>query len=111
MITHRVVEDPIVQGGVYWFRTRGDKEGASTDPAITYDQIEGKYVRSLPLLNKLYSFFLSPYGIIVFVFLIVALFGYEIISLIVSYKTLDEKDEEYYAPPNRKPRHKRKKQK
>jgi len=109
VITHRVVAKPQKSGDVYFYQTQGDKEGASLDPPITYSQLEGKYVRTLPLLSKLYSFFLSPYGIITFVFLIVALFGYEIISLILSYKSIDEHDEDYYAPPNRKPKHKKKK--
>lgn len=108
-ITHRVVEEPEVRDGVYYFRTRGDKEGATLDPEISFEQVEGKYVRTLPLLDKMYTFFLSPGGLIAFIAIIIVLFGYEMISLIMSYKDIDEKDDDYYAPPNRKPKKKRKK--
>ena len=110
-ITHRVYQPPEERGGTYYFVTKGDKEGAVPDQEISYDQVEGKYVRTLPWIDKMYTFFLSPTGLITFVGLIIVLFGYEMISLIVSYKSLDEKDEDYYAPPNRKPKHKRKKAK
>ena len=109
MITHRVAQEPEERDGEYYYRTKGDKVGAVLDPEISYSQIEGKYVNTLPFIDKLYSFFLSSYGLFVFIILIVVLFGYEIISLVVSYKRIDENDEEYYAPPNRKPKKKRKK--
>ena len=110
-ITHRVYQEPELRDGVYYFVTKGDKEGAVPDSEISYDQVEGKYVRTIPYLDKMYTFFLSPAGLISFVALIIVLFGYEMISLILSYKSLDEKDDDYYAPPNRKPKHKRKKAK
>ena len=108
-ITHRVAQDPEVRNGVYYYRTKGDREGAVMDAEISYDQVEGKYVNTLAFLNKMYSFFLSPTGLIVFIGIIILLFGYEMISLIISYKATDEMDEEYYAPKNKKPSKKRKK--
>ena len=108
-ITHRVAQEPEKRNGTWYFRTKGDKAGATLDNEIAYDQVKGKYVRSMPIVDKLYSFFLSPAGLITFIGVIVVLFGYEMISLIVSYKRVDEKDDEYYAPPNRKPKTKRNK--
>ena len=108
-ITHRVATEPVERNGAYYYVTKGDKAGAMQDEEITYDQIEGKYLRTLPLLDKMYSFFLSPYGLITFVFVIIALFGYEMITLILSYKHINEFDEEYYAPKNKKKSRKRKK--
>lgn len=110
-ITHRVAVEPVERNGEYFFRTKGDKAGAAMDEEISYNVVKGKYVKTLHLLDKLYSFFLSPIGLITFVGLIILLFGYEMISLIVSYKTLDEKDDDYYEPPNRKPKKKRVKNK
>lgn len=96
-ITHRVVEEPELIRGKYWFQTQGDREGAPLDDKITYDQIEGKMISNAKWLNKLYSFFLTPYGLIAFVVLIIVLFGYEIVSMLVSArkfeKTLDSYDE------------------
>lgn len=108
-ITHRVVTEPEYKGGVYYYQTQGDKPGAALDEKITYDQVEGVYLTKIPLLGKLYTFFLSPYGLIVFILIILVLFGYEMISLVVSYKSLDEKDDDYYEPKPKKPRKKRKK--
>lgn len=109
MITHRVVAEPEKEGDTYIFQTQGDWEGASLDPKITYEQIEGKYQFKVPFLDKMYSFFFTPYGLIIFIFVIVVLFGYEMISLIMSYKSLDEKDDDYYEPKSKKARKKRKK--
>lgn len=110
-ITHRVVEEPKVRGGIYYYHTKGDKEGAVMDAEIEYSQVEGIFVCKLPLLDKLYTFFLSPYGLITFIFVILVLFGYEMISLIVSYRSLDEHDDDYYQPKPKKPSKKRKKKK
>ncbi len=109
IITHRVVEEPIKVGETYYLQTKGDVEGAVLDPKIEYSQVQGKFQHKVAFLDKMYSFFFTPYGIITFVFVIVLLFGYEIISLIVSYKTLDEYDEDYYEPKPKKPSKKRKK--
>ena len=109
MITHRVVADPEKEGETYIFQTQGDWEGASLDPKITYDQVEGKFMFKIPLLDKLYTFFFTPYGLILFIFVIIALFGYEMVSLFLSYKALDEKDDDYYEPKAKKRSKKRKK--
>ena len=108
-ITHRVVEEPEIRDGVYYYRTKGDREGAVMDEEFPYDRVEGKYVRTLPVFDKVYTFFLSPAGLITFIGIIVVLFGYEMISLILSYRSLDEKDDDYYAPQAKKPSKKRKK--
>lgn len=107
-ITHRVAVEPEKRGDVYYYRTKGDGNTAM-DEEITYEVVEGKFVRTMPLVDKLYSFFLSPAGLIVFIGVIVVLFGYEMISLIISYRAVDEKDDDYYAPPNRKSKTKRNK--
>lgn len=109
MITHRVVADPFVDAGTYCFQTQGDAEGAAVDPIVYEDQVQGRYVSKLAFIDKVYSFFLTPYGLITFVFIIVLLFGYEMVSLILSYRSLDIKDDDYYEPKAKKPSKKRKK--
>lgn len=88
-ITHRVVTDPEIKDGKYTYQTQGDASGAPLDPKITYDLVVGKFVCTLPLIDKLYSFFLTPFGLISAVALIIILFGYELISLFSSYKNVD----------------------
>ena len=94
-ITHRVVTDPEVSDGRYTYQTQGDASGAPLDPKITYDQIVGRFVCKLPIIDKLYSFFLTPFGLIAVVALIIVLFGYEMISLFLTYKNVDALSEEY----------------
>ena len=108
-ITHRVVTDPECRNGTYYYQTQGDRAGAPLDEVISYDQVEGKYIATVSWMNKVYSFFLSPYGLITFILIILVLFGYEMISLVVSYKSLDDKDDDYYEPKPKKPSKKRKK--
>ena len=98
-ITHRVVEQPEQRSGTWFIRTQGDAEGAPLDPEITDGQLIGRYVMTIPLLGKFYSFFLTPYGLITIIVVILALFGYEMISLIVCYKAIDKIEDDFSDDP------------
>lgn len=89
-VTHRVVTEPEIKNGTYYYQTQGDAAGAPLDKKITYDQIQGKYVRKLTLIGKFFNFISKPIGVIIFIGVIILLFGYELISLIVSNKAIDE---------------------
>lgn len=93
IITHKVVNKNQDANGTYHFITKGITEGAIEDPEIFDTQIVGKFQSKIPVLNWFYSFFTSSYGLIVMVILIVGLFGYELISLIFSYKSLKDTDD------------------
>ncbi|HBE15753.1 MAG TPA: signal peptidase I [Ruminococcaceae bacterium] len=107
-ITHRVVTDPQSRNGTYYYQTQGDRPGAELDDIVSYDQVEGKFIQKITWMNKIYTFFLSPYGLITFILIIMVLFGYEMISLLISYHSLDEKDDDYYEPKPKKKSKKRK---
>lgn len=92
-VTHRVVTEPEEKNGTYYYQTQGDAPNAPLDKKITYDQIQGKYVRTLTLFGKVFNFFTTPTGIIVFIGIIIVLFGYEMIALFASSKKLDETDD------------------
>lgn len=108
-ITHRVIREPEQRDGVYYYQTKGDREGAIEDEEVPYDRVEGKYLYTVPMVDQVYTFFLSPAGLITFIVVILVLFGYEMISLITSYKALNEHDDDYYEPKPKKPSKKRKK--
>ena len=108
MVTHKVIDEPYEENGVWYFQTQGIVSGSLKDPLITYDQVQGKMIKKLSYLNKIYTFFLSPAGLMTFILIIMVLFGYEMISLIISYRSFDDKDEDYYAPKAKKPNKKRK---
>ena len=93
-VTHRVVTEPFEKNGTYHYQTQGDADGAPLDKPIIYDQVEGKYVRTMTVIGKVYGFISTPVGICVFIGFIVLLFGYELISLLVSYRKIDELDVE-----------------
>ena len=92
-VTHRVVDGPYEKDGVTYFQTKGDAVGAPLDKIITYDQIEGKFVRKMSLVSKLFSFVGTPTGLIVFIGIIVLVFGYELVTTFISYRKLDKDDE------------------
>ncbi len=92
-ITHKVISTPEYIDGEYVFRTQGIANGTIADPLWDEDQLLGVMVCKVPFINSIYNFFLKPYGLITFVLIIVVLFGYELISLIVSYNSLDEGDD------------------
>ena len=94
MITHKMLEDPQYVDGQYVFKTSGIYDGAIPDPEWYEDQLVGEYVRKVPFVDKVYTFFLTPYGLVAFIVVIMVLFGYELIALILSYKDLDEDDVE-----------------
>ncbi len=89
-ITHKMIEDPQYVDGEYVFKSQGIVEGALPDPVWYEDQLLGELVCKIPFIDSIYSFFLKPYGLMTFILVIVLLFGYELISLVVSYKRLDE---------------------
>lgn len=91
-VTHRVVTDPVIKNKTYYYQTQGDANGAPLDKPITYDQIEGKFVCKLTIIGGFFNFISTPVGVVVFIGVIIVLFGYELISLIVSYKKIDETD-------------------
>ena len=90
LITHEVISEPTYENGHYVIHTQGILQGSSPDPPITDEQVKGRLVTKLTFLNALYTFFLSPYGLLTFILIIIILFGYELVSLIVSYKRIDE---------------------
>lgn len=110
-VTHRVVTEPEEKNGTYHYQTQGDASGAPLDKPITYDQVQGKYIRTLTLIGKIYGFISTPVGIAVFIGLIVVLFGYELISLMVSYKKIDEVEAEAFADKKASAKNKSKKEK
>lgn len=108
MITHMVIQEPYQEGDEWHYRTQGIVKGSVPDPEITYEQVEGKFQSKITFLNGIYTFFLSPYGLITFILVIMVLFGYEMISLILSYRKIEEKDDDYYEPKQKKKSKKRK---
>lgn len=76
LITHQIVKAPYEENGETYVITKGIAN-AEEDPRITTDQIVGKLVCKIPIIDKIYSFFLTPWGLLITILLIVVAFGGE----------------------------------
>ncbi len=93
-VTHRVYVKPHMENGVVVLQTKGDANDIA-DPVIEGSTVESRYLNKITFLNMLYNFFLSPWGLIIFIMLIVFVFFDEVLNIgkIVS-GNYEEKDEE-----------------
>lgn len=62
LITHRVIQISYDDNGQFYLQTMGIANDYA-DPWISEKQIVGKMVCTVPLLSRLYSFFLTPWGL------------------------------------------------
>lgn len=94
LVTHRVVRAPYTDGGQLWLQTKGDANNATDDP-IMAETVKSKFVSKVSFLTGLYSFFLSPWGLITFISVLLIIFFDEIINIvrIISGHYDDEDDE------------------
>ena len=76
MITHKVVIPPYKQGDKYYLLTMGVAND-NADPVITEDQVESKMIAKLPLFGAIYNFFITPWGLVASILLIIIAFAAE----------------------------------
>ena len=79
VITHRI-EDIQEVNGQLLFTTKGDAN-MEADPIIHEGQILGKMAFKVPIVGALYSFFITPYGLVVVLLVILLAFSNEFIIL------------------------------
>ena len=93
-VTHRVVKEPYLNeaNGKYYLVTKGDDNPAEDTP-ITTDQVTGKYVKKLDWLQRLYDFFLTPWGLLTLIGLIVLAFFNEIVNFARALGGDDDEEE------------------
>lgn len=82
LITHQIVSEPYEIDGVYYFTTRGIKQGALDDPEINDSQIHGKVQFKVPVVGTIYDFFTQWYGLAAFGAILLIAFSSEIINLV-----------------------------
>ena len=68
IITHKVVQEPSIIDGKYYYQTQGIKMGAPLDPIISEDELIGRCVTKLTVVTFFYKIFSNIFG---FIFLIV----------------------------------------
>ena len=93
-VTHRVVVAPHEEDGGIVLQTQGDANDIADDE-ITADYVESKYICKLGFVTKLYELFLSPWGLLIFIGLLLFIFFDELLNIvrIVSGNYPEEKEE------------------
>ena len=90
-VTHRVVKAPYEQNGEYYLVTKGDSNPTEDSP-IRLDDVLGKMERKLTFVMALYNFFITPWGLIIVILLIIAAFFNEIVIFVKNITGFKEKD-------------------
>nr|WP_316621385.1 signal peptidase I [uncultured Ruminococcus sp.] len=81
-VTHRVLVAPYDNGkGNIVLVTKGDANTAD-DGEINFSDVEAKLVTKVSFLKDIYTFFFSPWGFIVFIFLLLLIFFDEILNIV-----------------------------
>ena len=83
LITHRVVKAPYQQGDEYYVVTKGDANDAEDDP-VNVSQIQGKMLFKIGILKYLFDFFVTPWGLLAIIALIILAFSNEIVIFVKS---------------------------
>lgn len=92
MVTHRVFRAPYTENGTLMLQTKGDANDIADSP-ITADTVQSKFVTKITFLAGLYSFFLSPWGLLTFIGVLLIIFFDELLN-IVRITTGNYKDED-----------------
>lgn len=94
-VTHRVYTPPYTgASGEMVVVTKGDANNA-VDGEIKLSDVQTKMVRKLAFLTGLYSFFFSPWGLIIFIALMILIFFDEVMNIIhISTGKYDDKEKE-----------------
>lgn len=96
-VTHRVLVSSYDDGkGNIVIVTKGDAN-AIDDGEINFSDVESKFVAKVSFLSDIYNFFFSPWGLIIFIFLLLLIFFDEILNIIrLSVNASDHEDTESF---------------
>lgn len=96
-VTHRIIVAPMKEDGVLKLQTKGDANEIADNP-IEASRVQSKMQCKLELLRTAYNLFLSPWGLIVFIALLLLIFFDELMNIVrISTGNYAEEDEESIA--------------
>lgn len=81
MVTHRVVKAPYTEQGNSYVVTKGDSNPYEDKPILT-DRIQSKLITKVSILTFVYNVFITPWGLLILIGLIIFAFFNEILILI-----------------------------
>lgn len=93
-VTHRVIKEPYLNedDDSYYLVTKGD-DNPIADTPISVSQVTGKFVTKLDFLNSLYNYFVTPWGLLTLIGLIILAFFNEIIIFVKALFGYGEEEE------------------
>lgn len=90
MITHKIVKAPYEENGMTYVITKGVANEIE-DQAVEASRITAKLVCKIPFLNWVYSFFLTPWGLLAAIALIIFAFAGEFWNIFkLSHQEVDQ---------------------
>lgn len=92
LVTHRVIKAPFQKDGVYYINTKGDAN-ALPDPDVRVDEVFGKVQQKLAVLTFIYNIFVTPWGLLIIIALVILAFFNEIIIFVKSLLGIGYKEE------------------
>lgn len=81
LVTHKIIKAPYLEDGMLMLQTRGIANEIADEP-IRANDVRGIMLCKVPLFNLLYNIFLSPWGLLILIALIVLVFIDEIVTII-----------------------------
>ena len=81
LVTHKVIKAPYADGGITKIQTQGVANDLPDQP-ISVDRVCGVMVCKIPVLDVVYSVFLSHWGLLIVICLLVFIFIDEIINIV-----------------------------
>ena len=81
MVTHKVIVAPYEKNGRLMLQTQGIANELPDKP-ITADSVKGVLITKIPFLKEVYNIFLSPWGLLILIALIILIFIDEIITIV-----------------------------
>lgn len=95
LVTHEVIKAPYSENGILMLQTKGVANDVADEP-IRADSVREIMVCKIPFLNTVYNIFLSPWGLLIIIGLVVLIFIDEIIVIvrILTNNTKSKKDAE-----------------
>ncbi len=89
LITHEIVQEPYYDNGTCYVVTQGIANYES-DPPVPTENIVGIMVTKIPFINNIYSFFITPWGLLTAILLILLAFSGEFYNI---YKMSRQKED------------------
>lgn len=93
-VTHRVITEPYLSenDGRYYIITKGDDNPVQDTP-VELSQVTGKMIGKLDWVKQIYNFFLTPWGLLTIIGLIILAFFNEIINFAKALFGFGEEEE------------------